>query len=130
MYQDWVSPSFSTEQLTEFCVEFFKSENIPTSLVKASKDKTTIQAQIEGINEEIQITIEKEESRLRLTYPVAGHATGTVARLLGIFLTGWFIKAGTEKQLALELLEQQFWKYLDGKLEDYELSIRSSAQNI
>ncbi len=116
MYQEWESPSFTIEQLTEFCREFFESNRFSTDVERRREDRARITVEISPINERHTLTVERKGSRLKLTFPPLSRTSYDLARLGSIFVTGWGLRNAAEKELFLDRLEQQFWENLDRRL--------------
>ncbi len=116
MYQEWESPSFTLGQLVDTCREFFESRDLRTAVEKKTKNETLLRTRIAAINETQTLLIEQKGKKIRLTFLAPSQFKNDIARLGSIFLTGWVLKAQTEKQRVLDFLEQQFWETLDMKL--------------
>lgn len=116
MYQEWKSPLFTSLQLSELCKEFFQTRDFQTELLKKGSNKLLLKIRISPINLTKTLTIESKGRKLRLTFPPPSHASDGLMRLGGLLVTGRAFKTGSEKEIFLDSLEQQFWEYLDSKL--------------
>ncbi len=103
-------------RLSELCKEFFEARNFHTELEINSRNKILVKIQISPINLTKVLTIESKGRKIRLTFPAPSHASDGLMRLGGLLVTGRTFKTGSERDLFLDRLEQQFWEYLDREL--------------
>lgn len=123
MFQEWETPSFSFDQLIEFCLEFFKSRRFSANVETTGATVAVVKADLESSVGTLSLTIEHIGTTFKLTFPPPSRSGRDLNRFLGIFVTGLGVKGDAERQLFLDRLEQDFWEYLDQRLAD--LAVKS-----